>query len=173
MRLYIKDIVILTLVFALPSSAQYIGTSRPLSRQETLDSLAAKAGTQSVEVLQQQATRDSVRIDSLAEASYARDSTLMASQDSLATASADQDSVLNAATIRDSTLLDSLSIAGNAQDTMQNNRLDVLEAAGGGGGNLFLNGLGIADSTGQGDIDSLIIGESVEFCKRTVSKERW
>lgn len=117
MKLFFKMSLTLLLLYAAPATAQYIGSSRPLGRAQTLDSLAAKADTQSVRVLEQRADSDSARIDTLEQRS-----------------------------IVDSTRLDSVAVASAAEDTLLENKAEadsgylhtridsVRDNAGGGGG---------------------------------------
>ncbi len=83
MKSYLEMALALLLVCAAPSLAQYIGSSRPLGGRQTLDSLAAKADTQSVRILEQRVDSDSIRLDSVATASAAQDTLLDARIDSV------------------------------------------------------------------------------------------
>ncbi len=106
MKLFLKMSLTLLLLYAAPATAQYIGSSRPLGRAQTLDSLAAKADTQAVRVLEQRADSDSTRIDTLEQRS-----------------------------IVDSTRLDSVAVASAAADTLLDARIDsVRDNTGSGGG---------------------------------------
>lgn len=116
--------------------------------QARLDSLLTlKADTSATNAL-------SAKLDSLAAASYSADSLLQlnADVDSLAEASAVADTALENKAVADSSFLDSLARAA------------------GGGGDTYLNGLTLADSTGEGIIDTLIIGETVAVGNALYSK---